>query len=74
MSALGQKQTCAPHTPMSAKCQKRTSQRDLYDLLLCPDAPGWHMRRRNVSTKGHTPFCHLQYQVAQVVVMVVVLL
>jgi hypothetical protein len=25
MSALGQKQTCAAHTPMSAKCQKRAS-------------------------------------------------
>jgi hypothetical protein len=25
MSALGQKQTCALHTSMSAKCQKRTS-------------------------------------------------
>ena len=25
MSALGQKQTCAAHKPMSAKCQKRTS-------------------------------------------------
>jgi hypothetical protein len=24
MSALGQKQTCAVHKPMSAKCQKRT--------------------------------------------------
>ena len=24
MSALGQKQTCAAHKPMSAKCQKRT--------------------------------------------------
>ncbi len=26
MSALGQKQTCAAHKPMSAKCQKRTGQ------------------------------------------------
>ena len=26
MSALGQKQTCAVHKPMSAKCQKRTCQ------------------------------------------------
>jgi hypothetical protein len=34
MSALGQKQTCAAHKPMSAKCQKRTSV--LYDILLRP--------------------------------------
>ena len=27
MSALGQKQTCAVHKPMSALCQKRTSHR-----------------------------------------------
>ena len=36
MSALGQKQTCATHKPMSAKCQKRTllSKRDgLLDAL-----------------------------------------
>jgi hypothetical protein len=25
MSALGQKQTCAVHSPMSALCQQRTS-------------------------------------------------
>ena len=32
MSALGQKQTCASHRPMSAKCQKRTS--PLFDNLV----------------------------------------
>ena len=32
MSALGQKQTCAAHTPMSALCQKRTSV--LFDHLV----------------------------------------
>jgi hypothetical protein len=33
MSALGQKQTCAAHTPMSAKCQSRTFQRSLDHLV-----------------------------------------
>ena len=33
MSALGQKQTCAAHKPMSAKCQKRTFHHSLDHLV-----------------------------------------
>ena len=41
MSALGQKQTCAVHKPMSALCQKRTF-RHSFDHLV---GAGEHCRR-----------------------------
>ena len=35
MSALGQKQTCAAHKPMSAKCQEQTFAAGLSMWALC---------------------------------------
>ena len=41
MSALGQKQTCAAHKPMSALCQKRTSKEVRHESYgrLVPEEP-----------------------------------
>ena len=37
LSALGQKQTCAAHKAMSAKCQKRTCHNSLDHLVRAPN-------------------------------------
>ena len=50
MSVLGQKQTCAAHKPMSARCQERTSDAAWILLRVSKKNPGfvcrgvWHLK------------------------------
>jgi hypothetical protein len=74
MSALGQKQTCAAHKPMSAKCQERTSPINKMELICLPICFRFERRCFILKMKSHKSQLEYTMNIFYIIGVVVVVL